>query len=204
MMSDHRSYQKYGALVEGVIPIDEPISAERTLLANLNSTVRPASDLERRRISVGFPMSDNKVWFMNAYLNIILPQAESAAAVSIIEHKMAEGFGPPLHVHTDEDETFYALEGRFRFRVAGETLELATGQSLHVPGGTVHTFRVLSDVGRLLTVTNGAFEGMVRAASVPARFEDLPPPVPFTPEDQNRLAILCNQNGIQFLGPPIE
>ncbi len=149
-------------------------------------------------------MTDNKRWFMNAYLNIILPQAESAANVSMIEHKMAKDFGPPLHVHTDEDETFYALEGHFRFRVAGETLQLETGQSLHVPGGVVHTFRVLSDIGRLLTVTNGSFEPMVRAASVPARFADLPPPAPFTPEDQTRLAVLCNQNGIQFLGPPIE
>ena len=149
-------------------------------------------------------MSDNQLWFMNAYLNVVLSQADSAANISVIEHKMREGFGPPLHVHTEEDETFYALEGSFRFRVGDETVELETGQSLHVPGGTIHTFRVLSAVGRLLTVTNGAFEDMVRAASVPAQVADLPAQAPMSVDDQTRLAKLCNQNGIQFLGPPIE
>jgi quercetin dioxygenase-like cupin family protein len=147
-------------------------------------------------------MSNTSRWFMNAYLNIILPKAESAAGISIMEHKMLQGFGPPLHVHNLEDETFYILEGRIRFRVDNEMREREAGQSLHVPAGTVHTFRVLSPVGRFLTVTNGAFEDMVVAASVPAAFPDIPKQEPFTADDQNRLTILCNRNGIEFLGPP--
>lgn len=149
-------------------------------------------------------MSDRNRWFMNAYLKIILPKAESAAGISIMEHKMLEGFGPPLHVHNLEDETFYILEGRIRFRVGEETLERRAGESLHVLAGTAHTFRVLSPIGRFLTVTNGAFEEMVVSASVPAGFDDIPEQAPFTPQDASRLAILCNQNGIEFLGPPIE
>lgn len=149
-------------------------------------------------------MSETSRWFMNAYLKIILPKAESAAGISIMEHKMLEGFGPPLHVHNLEDETFYILEGHIRFCVGEEKLERQAGESLHVPAGTAHTFRVLSPIGRFLTVTNGAFEDMVVSASVPAAFHDIPEQAPFTPEDGNRLALLCNQNGIEFLGPPID
>lgn len=145
----------------------------------------------------------NDRWFMNAYLKIILSKADSAAGISIIEHKMLEGFGPPLHVHSHEDESFYILEGRFRFRLGDEVIEREAGQSLHVPGGTAHTFRVLSPIGRFLTVSNGAFEDMVIEASVPATFADIPEQAPFTPEDQNRLGMLCNKAGIEFLGPPI-
>jgi quercetin dioxygenase-like cupin family protein len=148
-------------------------------------------------------MSDNQRWFMNAYVDIILSREESAAEVSIMEHKMVEGFVVPLHVH-NEDETFYILDGSFRFRAGDQNLELEPGRSLHVPGGVVHAFRVVSPVGRLLTVTTGQFETMVRAASVPAGFPDLPAQVPFTLEDQTRLAVICNQNGIEFVGPPID
>ncbi len=149
-------------------------------------------------------MSNEHRWFMNAYLRIILSRADSAAGVSIMEHKMLEGFGPPLHVHNNEDETFYILEGRFRFRLGDQAVERGPGESVHVPGGMVHTFRVLSQVGRFLTVTNGAFEDMVMEASVPAAFPDLPEQAPFTLEDQTRLGISCNRAGIEFLGPPIE
>lgn len=149
-------------------------------------------------------MSNEHRWFMNAYLRIILPKADSAAGVSIMEHKMLQGFGPPLHVHNNEDETFYILEGRFRFRLGDQTVERGVGEFVHIPGGTVHTFRVLTPIGRFLTVTNGAFEDMVVEASVPAAFPDLPEQAPFTLEDQNRPGILCNKAGIEFLGPPIE
>jgi mannose-6-phosphate isomerase-like protein (cupin superfamily) len=148
-------------------------------------------------------MFDNQRWFMNAYVDIILPRDESAAKVSMMEHKMVAGFAVPLHVH-NEDETFYILEGSFRFKAGDQNLELKAGQSLHVPGGLIHAFRVVSSIGRLLTVTTGQFETMVRAASVPAEFPDLPPQAPFTSDDQTRLALICNQNGIEFVGPPID
>lgn len=149
-------------------------------------------------------MSDSHRWFMNAYLIIHLPKSQNAANVSLIEHHMMEGFVVPLHVHHKEDETFYILEGRFRFRSGDQTIEAGPGDALHVPGGIVHGFRVLSPLGRFLTVTSGAFEDMVKAASVPAQSKSLPPQEPFTAEDQARLTELCNRNGIEFVGPPID
>jgi quercetin dioxygenase-like cupin family protein len=149
-------------------------------------------------------MSVNDRWFMNAYIKIHLSRRDSAAKVTMMEHLMAEGFAVPLHVHNDEDETFYILEGRFRFAVEDRITELGAGQSLHVPGGTVHAFRVISPTARFLTVTTGAFEDMVVAASTPAASEGLPTQRPFTAEDQTTLATLCNRAGIEFVGPPID
>ncbi len=148
-------------------------------------------------------MTDNDRWFMNAYLKILLPKAESAAGVSLIEHTMSEGFAVPLHVHNEEDETFYILEGKVRFKVGERTLEASPGKSLHVPGGTVHAFRIVSPIARFLTLSNGAFEDMVREASVQAEELALPPAAPFTEADQQMLAAICNRNGIEFVGPPI-
>jgi quercetin dioxygenase-like cupin family protein len=149
-------------------------------------------------------MSENGRWFMNAYLKILLAQSESAAGVSIIEHDMLGGFFVPPHVHHTEDETFYMLEGQVRFMMEGDIVEHVAGQSLHVPGGKRHALKVLSPRARFLTVTNGNFEAMVRAFSVPAKHPGMPPQVPMTTEDQQKLAMLCNRNGIEFVGPPID
>ena len=149
-------------------------------------------------------MSENGRWFMNAYLNILLSQAESAAGISLVEHDMLAGFFVPPHVHHKEDETFYILEGQVRFMVEGEVREVGAGESLHVPGGKVHAFKILSPRARFLTITNGPFEDMVREASVPAERPEIPPQAPFTAEDQQTLALLCNRNGIEFVGPPID
>lgn len=68
----------------------------------------------------------------------------------------------------------------------------------------VHAFRVISPEARFLTVTTGRFEDMVRSASVEAERPGFPPQMPFTAEDQARLAAICHDHGIEFVGPPID
>ncbi len=143
------------------------------------------------------------LWFMTAHLLVHLKQADNADGMSIIEHRMAKDFAPPLHVHHKESETFFILEGRVRFQRDGEVIETATGDTIHMPKGCVHSFRVLSDNCRFLTITNGAFETMVRAAARPAATDGLPEQLPPTPEQQQALAQICSAHAIDLLGPPI-
>ena len=149
-------------------------------------------------------MPENGRWFMNAYLNILLSKADSAAGISMIEHDMLENFFVPPHVHHAEDETFYILEGTARFMIDGAIVEMSTGDSLHVPGGQAHAFKIVSPRARFLTITNGPFENMVREASTPAERPEIPAQAPFNAEDQRRLAELCELNGIEFVGAPID
>jgi mannose-6-phosphate isomerase-like protein (cupin superfamily) len=71
-----------------------------------------------------------------------VPQASSNAGVSLIEHHMAEGFAVPLHVHNDEDESFYILDGEFRFQVGEEVMTLTTGSRCMRQRACTHSFRV--------------------------------------------------------------
>ncbi len=75
----------------------------------------------------------------------------------MIEHRMAQGFNIPLHRH-DEDETSTSWKDGSASRFGDTLLDLEAGQSLHVPAGTVHAFRAVSETGRFLTVTTGRFE----------------------------------------------
>jgi uncharacterized cupin superfamily protein len=46
----------------------------------------------------------------------------------------------PLHVHHDDDEAWYVLEGVLRVRVGDNEVEVRAGSSVLVPRGTVHTY----------------------------------------------------------------
>lgn len=46
----------------------------------------------------------------------------------------------PLHVHHDDDEAWYVLEGTLRFRLGDETLEAGPGSAVLAPRGTAHSY----------------------------------------------------------------
>ena len=48
--------------------------------------------------------------------------------------------GPPLHVHCEQHDTFYVLEGVLTFQLGEEVLELRPGDFVSAPPGVPHTF----------------------------------------------------------------
>jgi mannose-6-phosphate isomerase-like protein (cupin superfamily) len=48
--------------------------------------------------------------------------------------------GPEAHVHPDEDDAFYVLEGELTFTVDGEDVVAEAGTFVLVPPGVPHTF----------------------------------------------------------------
>lgn len=145
------------------------------------------------------------LWFLNGHVTVHLAMADHAGGFSITEHRMPGGFGPPYHVHHDEDETFYLLEGELRCKEADRILQAKAGDMVHLRRGVPHGFKVVSPEGaRVLIVSTGGFEAMVRACSVVAPLMELPEPQAPTPEMQDHLARVCAANGIELLGPPID
>jgi len=46
----------------------------------------------------------------------------------------------PLHLHRDEDEAWYVLDGRLGLRVGDEEVEVGPGGCAVVPAGVAHTY----------------------------------------------------------------
>ena len=46
----------------------------------------------------------------------------------------------PLHLHYNDDEAWYILEGRLCVKVGEQTVEAAAGAAVLVPRGTPHTY----------------------------------------------------------------
>ena len=67
---------------------------------------------------------------------------ETTGIYSIVEGRFVPGgFAPIPHVHRNEAESFYVIEGDAEFTVDGDVTLGKSGTYLHVPAGTPHGFR---------------------------------------------------------------
>jgi quercetin dioxygenase-like cupin family protein len=70
---------------------------------------------------------------------------ETNGRMLAFESTAAPGEGPPLHIHANEDEVVYALEGTFRFQLDGEVRDAPTGSFMFIPRGVAHTWQNVGD-----------------------------------------------------------
>jgi quercetin dioxygenase-like cupin family protein len=86
--------------------------------------------------------------------------ADTGGAFSLFE-ELPPMLDTPAHVHANEDELFYALEGEHVVTVGGKDFEIGPGGFVFAPRGIPHAQRrVEPGVGRLLIQTFPAgFEG---------------------------------------------
>ena len=117
----------------------------------------------------------------------------SSGSLTAFENVIAPGDGPPLHLHEREDESWYVLDGRLRFRL-GETLAgVPAGTFVFVPRGTPHCFQNVGEApARILVLFTpaGMEEFFDRFAALPA----------FDPEAFARLG---EPEAMTVLGPPL-
>ena len=120
--------------------------------------------------------------------------AQTAGRLTAFENVIAPLDGPPLHTHDQEDESWYILEGRLRFRLGDELQEAPEGTFVFVPRGTPHCFQnVGDDPARILVLFTPA--GMERFFDEFAKLE--------APLDPAAFATLGAPAGMQVLGPPL-
>jgi quercetin dioxygenase-like cupin family protein len=142
------------------------------------------------------------LWVLGSLVTVKASNQTTAGRVMVLEALAPRGTGSPLHVHRNEDEWFYVIEGEVTFWVDGEIVVGTPGTFVYGPRDHPHTFIVTSDEARFLLVTEpGAFSGFLRAVAEPAAERVIPPPAT-EPPDMAALAAAAAQYGIEILGPP--
>lgn len=64
------------------------------------------------------------------------------------------GSGPAsLHVHREDDEAWYVLEGQLRFRFGDRSEVVPAGSTVFVPAGVSHTYEALPGARYLIILT---------------------------------------------------
>jgi quercetin dioxygenase-like cupin family protein len=112
---------------------------------------------------------------------------------ALIEVWGPPGSQPPLHVHRDEDEGFYVLDGELTLWVGDDTQTLRSGEFLLAPRQVPHTIRVGDGAARWLVIAGARFEAFVRAVATAA---------PADMSDPDHMTSVAAAHGIEILGPP--
>jgi quercetin dioxygenase-like cupin family protein len=120
---------------------------------------------------------DGSLWTLKASAE------QTGGRFSLIEEFGQLQEGTPLHVHQEDDEAFYVLEGELTFYLDNDQpIPASAGSFVHIPGGVVHAFKVASETARYLITTTPQHERFYRAISEPAQSRSLPPQAPLDME----------------------
>src|SRR3954452_2363347 len=141
-------------------------------------------------------------WLLGMHQTIKIGREDTGGAYGLVEVLVPAGIGSPWHVHPEEDEWFYVLEGELTVWVADTKLPLKAGSFAFGPKGVPHTFYCETGVARMLVgFAPMQFEGFQREVGEPALERVLPPPAE-GPPDMARLIPIARENGFEILGPP--
>ena len=80
-------------------------------------------------------------WGPGDRYTFLVTGAETGGASFAMEALVPAGGGPPMHIHRNEYETFYVLEGECTFRLEDDTIVAGPGDVVNIPIGAKHSFR---------------------------------------------------------------
>jgi quercetin dioxygenase-like cupin family protein len=149
------------------------------------------------------PSLELSKWYMGMLLTNLAESKDTNGAFFLMEATARPGTEPPPHVHTREDELFYALEGEFDVYVGKEAFKVKTGEAVFCRKLKPHAFAIRAPRGRvLILVTPGGLEEAFRSKSSPAKNLDLPAGAPtYSTTDLKQAAQRFSEYGVRFLTP---
>src|SRR5215212_6882302 len=140
------------------------------------------------------------VWFLGTLVIMKATGEHTGGAFGLIDNLMPAGFASPYHMHRNEDESFYVVEGEMTFYVGEQRVKAGAGAFVYGPRGVPHGFEV-----------NGTEQARILLQNYPAGFERFPVEVgepakelsipPAEPPDMERLMAIAAKYEIEILGP---
>jgi len=111
---------------------------------------------------------------------------------SVIITETPPNGGPPLHIHTHEDELFYVLKGNYEFFYGAKKVLAKKGDFIQLPKGVPHRFINTDSITGITmnTITPGGFENF---------FDDIANYSKKQPLTKPKIDSIANTYGIKFL-----
>lgn len=111
----------------------------------------------------------------------------------ILENTFLAKGGPARHLHSDQEEWFYVLEGEFQFEVGADRFLLHPGDSLLAPRQVPHVWAFVGEGrGRILVA-------FFPAGKMEAFFREVTKANAMPPQDPQ----IWRTHGMELLGPPL-
>jgi quercetin dioxygenase-like cupin family protein len=139
-------------------------------------------------------------WSIDHGITFKLTGEETGGALTLGVCDATQGAGVPPHIHHDEDEFFYLLEGEIAAEAAGERVTLHPGDFLLLPKGVAHTWRnEAEETARFVVFTapGGAFEHMIGEIDALMADPKMAHPSVLFPA----IGAVCGRYGVEMLPP---
>lgn len=130
--------------------------------------------------------------FLGAPLRMLVEGADTEGAFTAVELVHERGFSTPLHVHRNEDEALYVLDGELAVVCGRERWGAGPGGFVHLPRAVPHGLEVVSESARIVVLC------------VPSGFEHFAEDVAdlrLGEETARQLAGIAGKYGVEILGP---
>jgi quercetin dioxygenase-like cupin family protein len=101
------------------------------------------STISKDQANLGYGLRNEEgeaFWLLGMLQTIRISRDDTAGRYGMLEIVVPAGFGSPWHVHPEEDEWFYVLDGELTFYVGDARLSLPAGSFGFGPKGVPHTF----------------------------------------------------------------
>ncbi len=169
------------------------------------SIMKPFDLLHQEKVGKGFKISKDegrlhghiKLKGVNAnVLDVKVSGADTNGKLAVFEQtSVSQGKGTPLHIHHQQDEIFYVLEGEYLFKVGNEKFNLSAGDSIFLPKKVPHGWTQRAEKGKMLVIFQpaGKMENFFVAL---ARLDHEP--------IMQELIKLFADNEMQIVGPPLK
>ncbi len=141
------------------------------------------------------------VWLVGDCITVKVASEDTGGAYSLVEEITPSQGGPPPHLHRQEDEALYVLEGEVEFLLGEESIPAGAGSCVYAPQGILHTWRNVgaSPSKMLAVITPGGLERFFLEAGEEAPEGSSPPE---GPPDVERIMGLAAKYGVEIPPPP--
>ena len=145
------------------------------------------------------PATSELRWLGETSTYFLATGEQTGEAFTLVDEQAKRGVAVPLHLHRDDMESFYVLEGEITIFIGDEPgARAGAGSFAHLPGGTVHGFRVESETARYLILTTPRHGQFYRAITLASRPGGLPP---LESIDGSQIEEACEAYDVEFVGP---
>jgi len=126
--------------------------------------------------------------------DIKVSSKDTDGRLTIFEYTGKVKGGPPLHIHEQQDEIFFIVEGNYTFKVGDAIHYLTKGDTIFLPRKVAHAFAQTSEQGKMYFMfqPSGKMEDFFRKLSA---IKGEP-----SPEEG---AVLFAAHEMKVVGPPI-
>ncbi len=136
-----------------------------------------------------------EIQFTRSVIDIKVSTLDTLGGLCVVEITAFHKGGPARHLHHEQDEWFYVVEGEYVIEVGEERYELGPGDSVLAPRKVAHVWAYVGEgTGRLIIALQPASE-------IEAFFDELAT-LGSSPE-REVLRRVFSSHGMELTGPPL-